>query len=259
MQQTIRRDPTPQNDSGGTGGVSSPQPTKGTGRPIDQGANLEQLKPPAKQNAESESRDNKGSQRSVRRETQAQAVKVPTFMGRMGDIALDYIRPLRDVQALVADIFRKPGDVKSTGGLGSYLKTIGYDLYAIGAGTAMAGLFGGGACLLTLALPSTVCVGATLLTAGLAYREFSKHVRKEMAKSLGPDNVKKTFIGRNGLLPLDEAPIEQLPPGGGRRKGNMNISTPKGDQETGGNSVGGSAVGLGSVGHGGPGGGIPRT
>ena len=110
--------------------------------------------------------------------------KTQTLTEKASGALLDYVRPLGDLKALASDLLKKPSDIASSGGAGNHLKTLGYDLYAIGAGTSMAALYGGAAFVATAAMPATVGVAASVIVAGYAYRQFSKGVRNEQANAL---------------------------------------------------------------------------
>jgi hypothetical protein len=265
-QQGPQRNPDPGNERGSTGGgTKSTSPATTPAAAIPQPTGLEGLsgRGPGKTGAV-----NKDSETPVKKEgprtANGQALKIPTVTEKITELALDYIRPLRDVWALVADVCRKPGDVKSTGGYINYLNTLKYDLYAIAAGTAMAGLIGGGAFVVSAAMPTWLCVSATLVVGGWAYRQFSKGVRNQMANSLGPEKMKKTHCGRNipELIPQEDTEATKETKRGGARRGpghrTSEYSAPKSDQEIGANSIGSGALGLNAQGTGGAGGGLPK-
>lgn len=117
--------------------------------------------------------------------------KTQTLTEKASSALLDYVRPLGDLKALVADVFKNPSDIASSGGVRQYLKTLGYDLYAIGAGSSMAALYGGAAFVATAAMPATVGVAASVIVAGYAYRQFSKGVRSEQANALAANKDSK--------------------------------------------------------------------
>jgi hypothetical protein len=143
-----------------------------------------------------------GKQRNQREDSSAnrgEPVSIDTTGRKISNLLLDHIRPLRDIQALAYDLFRKPGDVTASGGWGTYLTAIKCDLKAIGKGFVAGAIGGGLAFIVTSGAPVAVGVVATLFVANWAYRITSQHERVKMVKELGSDQIKKTFWGREVL------------------------------------------------------------
>lgn len=129
------------------------------------------------------------------------------------NLTLDYIRPIRDIQALTYDLFRKPGDVTSSGGWGTYLTAIKCDLKALGKGLVAGAIGGGLTFVVTSGAPVVVGVAATLFVASWAYCITSQHARVKIVENLGTQGIKKTFWGRE-VLPRSPIDMSRKQPAG---------------------------------------------